>query len=168
MARSTSFVSLLAMKLWTNSSIHICQARLFRGAGAFRFDSVGLGDGSGVGFGDASSSLGDGDGDGAGVATGVGDGSAEYCGVGTTSFFFCARHAQNAIRTAAARTIAPIANDLHFGAGFWPAVGAFLVVAGDASVSVACSSNSLMAAATGGMCFESGCERASSQWGVLR
>src|SRR2546423_14857536 len=103
MARSTSFVSLLAMKLWTNSSIHICQARLFRGAGAFRFDSVGLGDGSGVGVGDASATLGDGDGDGAGVATGVGDGSGEYWGVGATSFFLWPRPAPRRSRPAAPR-----------------------------------------------------------------
>src|SRR5436190_21402013 len=106
MARSTSLVSLLAMKLWTNSSIHICQARSFRGTGAFLFDSVGLGEGMGVG--DNCSMVGEdeGDGEGEGEGEGTGDGEATmiggdvFCGVGDgvagilVSVLFCERNAQ--------------------------------------------------------------------------
>src|SRR5437588_11194451 len=114
MARSTSFVSLLAMKLCTKSSIQTCQARLFRGPGAFLFDSVGLGDGlaSGVGV----SSIGVGDGEDEAIGT-VGDCCADCCGIGvgeSTSVFFCELIAQSASRKAAARTTAPMTNSFHF------------------------------------------------------
>src|SRR2546423_15541824 len=115
------------MKLWTKSSIQTCQARLFRGTGAFRFDSAGLGEGlvSGVGVGEASTALGDGE----GMITGtdVDDGCAEICGTGvglaTTSVFFCERNAQSMMRTPAARTAAPIANGFQFGLDFCSAAG---------------------------------------------
>src|SRR5438270_8920278 len=114
------------MKLWTKSSIQTCQARLFRGPGAFLFDSVGLGDGlaSGVGL----TSIGAGEGDGEGEATGtVGGGCADCCGIGvaeTTSVFFCERIAQSASRTAAARTTAPMTNGFHFAGDFFSPAGA--------------------------------------------
>ena len=38
----------------------------------------------------------------------------------------------------------------------------------EVQLAVDCASNSLMARANGGICFESGCEIASSQCGVLR
>src|ERR1043166_4967933 len=110
------------MKLWTNSSIQTCQARLFRGAGAFFFGWVGLGDGlaSGVGVGEISAGLGDGEG--TMMAVAAGEGAAVCCGVGAgvgaTSVFFCGRNAQNASNATAARTIAPIKNGFHFGADF--------------------------------------------------
>src|SRR3954471_8495801 len=69
MARSTSLVSLLAMKLWTKSSIHGCQARLPRAIGAFLFGSVGLGVGLSSGVGVFSGSVGEGRG-----VTGIGEG----------------------------------------------------------------------------------------------
>src|SRR5205085_8015560 len=176
MARSTSFVSLLAMKLWTKSSIQTCQARLFRGPGAFLFDSAGLGDGLASGVGVTSIGVGEGEGEASGT---VGDGCADCCGIGvgeTTSVFFCERIAQSASRTTAARTNVAMTNGFHFAGGFFSPAGArcFIAVSAErasaapGTVSVDCSSNSLIARATGGMCFEIGCESASSQWGVLR
>src|SRR4051812_38148662 len=110
------------MKLWTKLSIQTCQARLFRGTGAFFFGSVGLGEGFtfGVGVGEISTGLGDGEE--TATATGVGGGSAVRCGigvgVGATSVFFCGRSAQRPSKTAATRTIAPITNGFQFGADF--------------------------------------------------
>src|ERR1051326_4196238 len=116
MARSTSLVSLLAMKLWTNSSIQTCQARPSRGTGAFLFVSGGVGEGLGsmVGVGDGSAGVGESGGD--GVGTGVGEGRVGI-GVGVagtiTSVFFCARNAQTASATRAPRAIAPITTGFH-------------------------------------------------------
>src|ERR1041385_8115608 len=166
------------MKLWTNSSIHTCQARLFRGAGAFLFDSVGLGEGTGVGEDGSIVSEGDGEGDGDGIGDGdaMRTGGEVCCGVGdgvtgtTTSIFFCGRKTANAIRTTA-NTTAPITNNFHRGADFLSANGALGFIAASAdgfSTSPDWPSNSLIATATAGMCFETGGESASSQCGVLR
>src|SRR3954454_4491403 len=159
------------MKLWTKSSIQTCQARLFRGTGAFFFGSVGLGEGftSGVGVGEISTGLGVGEGI---TAVAVGNGAAVCCGVGvgpgTTSVFFCARNAQNVSNAAAARTIAPMTNAFLFGPDFSSASGVRCFIAtsigagwvATGSASGACSSNSLIARATGGICFDTGCESA--------
>src|ERR1700719_562628 len=60
------------MKLRTNSSIHTCQARLFRGDGAFLFGGVALGDSFISGVGVVPGALGD------GVAT-TGSGLGDAC-----------------------------------------------------------------------------------------
>src|SRR2546423_2529720 len=151
------------MKLWTKSSIQICQERSFRGAGAFLFDSVELGDGMGVG--DNCSTVGDGEGEGSGDGEATTSGGDVCCGVGNgvagilVSLLFCDRNAQSAIRIAIAKTTAPIRNGFHFGADFLSSTGARWFSAtsvGGFSPSTDCSSNSLIAEATAGMCFEKG------------
>src|SRR3954469_13877457 len=111
------------MKLWTNSSIQTCHGRLFRGAGAFRFDSAGLGEGTGVG--EVSATLGEGDGVRKAVGEGCGDGCAIGVGVaGTmTSGFLGDRNRQSPISPATARIIGPSTTGLHFGRDFFSPVG---------------------------------------------
>src|SRR2546423_3998320 len=168
------------MKLWTNSSIQTCQARLVRGTGAFLFDSVGLGEGSGVGDDLSAVGEGEGEGDGDGEDDGIGDGEAMRiggevcCGVGdgaigtTTSGFFCERKTANAIRRTATTTAA-ITKSFHRGAAFLPSTGAVCFIAvSPPGFSLDGPSNSLIAEATAGTCFETGWESASSQCGVLR
>ena len=147
------------------------------------FDSVALGEGLGVGDDCSAVGEGDGNGDGNGEGEGIGEGDAttmgdDVCGgVGDSvagipiSVLFCERNAQNAIRIAIMKTTAPIANGFQFGPGFFSPASALCFIAasvGGFSPSVDCSSNSLIADATAGVCFDTGWESASSQCGVLR
>src|ERR1700731_1009718 len=178
------------MKLWPNSSIQTCHARLLRGAGSFLSGCLTLGEGFASGV--VSVALGDGV---AGTDTGVIVGWAETTGKtvglgegcwvcwgggatgGTTSVFFCDRNTRNGTK-GAARIPAPTTNGLQLTGDFCPAAdprgrGAPSADGDWAAGAISSSpkdapSNSRMAAANGGMCFESGWLKASSQCGALK
>src|SRR6266403_4596719 len=163
------------MKLWTNSSIHTCQARLFRGDGSFLVRNVALGEGEGVssGVAVASGALGDGVGE---TGSGLGDACAVMIGatlragrgegLGVTALFFADRvqipNASAAIATAAQEitNAGRVATDFFSGA-FVSALGSVARAGGGVEAVPATSStggpsNSLMAATSAGICFESG------------